>query len=548
MKRLAIALLTLLLTAGALSIPLTDRYFEIARNLDLFASVYKEVNNFYVDEVNPSLLMKTAIDHMLENLDPYTNFIPADMVEDFRTASTGQYGGIGAITRNIGNRTFISMLFPGYPAHKGGLKIGDEVIAIDGRSLAGLTPEEAGLLMKGEAGKPVKLTVKRLGLTEPLTLEFKRERIKISNVPYFGMLDNETGYIKLTEFTPEAGKNVRQALLKLKEQQARSIILDLRNNPGGLLMEAVNVCNVFIPKGKKVAATKGKLAEHNETYETLDQPVDTEIPLAILINRGSASASEIVAGTLQDYDRAVVLGERSFGKGLVQITRPLSYNAQLKVTTAKYYTPSGRCVQVLDYSHRREDGSVAAVPDSLKKAFKTQNGRTVYDGGGIEPDIALVQPEPHPLIVALHQQGHLFQYASEYVARMPAPASAASFTLTDSDYQNFLSWMKGRTYHYESELDKSLEDFERAALQDHDDPELQTRIEQLRKMISDKQKNELVIYRSIISNELEEEIITRYFLEAGAIELSLTKDENIKKAKALLTNTRSYNQILQVRQ
>jgi carboxyl-terminal processing protease len=547
MKKILAALLVLLLTAAAVNIPLHDRYFEIARNLDLFASVYKEVNNYYVDEVNPSLLMKTAIDHMLETLDPYTNYIPADMVEDFRTANTGQYGGIGAMTRQIGNRTVISMVFPGYPAHTGGLKIGDEVIAIDGHNIIGLTPEETAQLMKGETGKPVSLTVRRYGNSEPIILQLKRERIKISNVPYYGMLNPETGYIRLSEFTPEAGKNVRNAVVKLKEQKARYIILDLRNNPGGLLMEAVNVCNVFLPKGRKVVSTKGRLVEYNETYETLDPPVDTEIPVVVIINRGSASASEVVAGTLQDYDRAVIIGERSFGKGLVQIPRALSYHAQLKITTAKYYTPSGRCVQALDYSHRRPDGSVATLPDSLKKAYSTQNGRTVYEGAGIEPDVAVPQPEMHPLLAALHQQGLLFDYATEYAAQKPAPASPRAFSLSDPDYQNFVDWMKKRTYNYENALEKNLQTLKQATLSEDYLQELSSPLNQLQQMVAAKRKNELIIYRDFIRQELEEEIISRYFLEAGAIELSLQRDENIRKAMALLADNQAYRNTLRMR-
>ncbi len=546
MKRPTIGFFVIALLIATAGVSLKDRYFEIARNLDIFASLFKEVNNYYVDEVSPGLLMNTAINSMLGTLDPYTNYIPADMVEDFRTTNTGQYGGIGAMTRQIGQRTVISMVFPGFAAHKAGLKVGDEVLKIDGRDITGLLPEEAGLLMKGEIGKPVKLTVKRFGKEEPVTIELKREKIKISNVPWFGMLDNETGYIRLSEFTPEAGKNVRSAVINLKEKNARRIILDLRNNPGGLLMEAVLVCNVFLPKGKKVASTKGKLAEHNETYETPENPVDTEIPLAVIINRGSASASEVVAGTLQDYDRAIILGERSFGKGLVQITRPLSYNAQLKVTTAKYYIPSGRCVQVLDYSHRREDGSVEAVPDSLKKAFTTLNGRTVYDGGGIEPDIVVAQPEMHPLVEALHRQGLLFDYATYYAGTRPEPADARSFSLTPAEYQDFLSWMKNQRYVYKSEPEKNLENLKRTVARERYNKELQDYLNRLEALIASKRKDELLIYRDAIKKELEEEIVTHYFLEAGAIEHALNNDDNIKTAAGLLADNSRYRKLLRL--
>src|SRR6187549_1845077 len=395
----------LLLISGLVALSFSkpaERYFEIAKNLDIFATLFKEVNALYVDEVNPNKLVRTGIDAMLTSLDPYTNYIPEDEVEDFRTINTGQYGGIGAITREIGNRTVVTMLMEGYGAQKGGLKIGDEILKIDDISLSKLSREESGQVMKGQVGTPVSLTVKRIGVEEPIKLEFKRERIKLTNVPYHGMIDKDIAYIQLSDFTPDAAKEVKGALIQLREQGAKSVILDLRGNPGGLLIEAVNITNIFLPKGKMVVSTKGKIPENNLNYETLNSPVDTEIPVAVLINRSSASASEIVAGTLQDYDRGLIIGEKSYGKGLVQVSRQLSYNSQLKVTTAKYYTPTGRCIQVLDYTHRRDDGSVASIPDSLKHTFKTTAGRVVYDGGGIDPDVALTTLQPTAIAQVLY--------------------------------------------------------------------------------------------------------------------------------------------------
>ena len=419
-----------------------ERYFEIAKNLDIFATLFKEVNALYVEEVNPNKLVRTGIDAMLSSLDPYTNYIPEDEVEDFRTVNTGQYGGIGAITREIGNRTVVTMLMEGYGAQKGGLKIGDEILKIDDISLSKLSREESGQVMKGQVGTPVSLTVKRMGVDEPIKLEFKRERIKLTNVPYFGLVDKDIAYIQLSDFTPDAAKEVKSALIQLKDQGAKAVILDLRGNPGGLLIEAVNITNLFIPKGKLVVSTKGKIPENNLSYETLNLPVDTEIPVTVLINRGSASASEIVAGTLQDYDRAIVIGEKSYGKGLVQVSRPLSYNSQLKVTTAKYYTPTGRCIQVLDYGHRREDGSVGSIPDSLKKPFKTTTGRVVYDGGGIDPDIKTQNQEAHMLTQVLFEKGFIFDYATQYAYKHPEPVDSRNFTLSDEEYHQFLNWMK----------------------------------------------------------------------------------------------------------
>ncbi|MBL7832387.1 MAG: S41 family peptidase [Cyclobacteriaceae bacterium] len=522
--------------------PASERYFEIAKNLDIFATLFKEVNAAYVDDVNPSTLMKTGIDAMLESLDPYTNYIPEEMVEDYRTLNTGQYGGIGAYTREIGGRTVVTMVLQGYAAQRSGLKIGDQVLKIDNKDLSTLQPGEESHLMKGQIGTPVSLTIKRMGSDTPIKLDFKREKIKINNVPYFGMLENNIGYVQLLEFTPDAGKEVRNAVIALKEKGATSIVLDLRNNPGGLLNEAVNVCNVFIPKGKLVVTTKGKI-EH-EDFATPIAPADTEIPVAVLINRGSASASEIVAGTLQDYDRAVIVGEKSFGKGLVQVSRPLTYKAQLKVTTAKYYTPTGRCIQVLDYSHRREDGSVLSVPDSLKRAFKTKSGRTVYDGGGIDPDVKLTPAETHPLTQKLLQDGFIFDYATLYAFNHPTIGEPRNFSLSNDDYQQFVNWMKGKNYAYTSTLDVQLKQLIEEAEAEHYYTDLKPHIDQIRTRIAENKKNELMIYRDQIKKLLEEDIMSRYYLEEGTVQVGFKYDQELKKASDVLLNPASYARLL----
>jgi len=521
-----------------------ERYFEIAKNLDIFATLFKEVNAAYVDEVNPSTLVKTGIDAMLESLDPYTNYIPENMVEDYRTLNTGQYGGIGAYTRKIGNRTVVTMVLEGYIAQRSGLKIGDEVLKIDNIELSKLEPGEEGHLMKGQVGTPVSLTVKRMGSAQPIKLDFKREKIKVSNVPYFGMLENNIGYIQLLEFTPDAGKEVKNALVALKGKGATSLVLDLRDNPGGLLHEAVNICNIFLPKGKLVVSTKGKIQEHNQNYETLNAPVDTEMPVTVLINRGSASASEIVAGTLQDYDRAVIIGEKSFGKGLVQVSRPLSYNAQLKVTTAKYYTPTGRCIQVLDYSHRREDGSVISVPDSLKSEFKTFNGRTVYDGGGIDPDVKLVPTEAHAITQKLFQDGFIYDYATLYAFNHAAISEPRNFSLTNEEYQQFVTWMKGKNYTYSSYLDLQLKELTREAEQEKYYAELKPQLDQIKSKIEENKKTELTLYKDQIKKMLEEDIIARYYLEKGSVESSFKYDHEVKKASEVLLNRVQYTKLL----
>jgi carboxyl-terminal processing protease len=438
------------------------------------------------------------------------------------------------------------MIMEGFAAEKGGLKIGDEILKIKQVELSKITPQEAGNLMKGEVGDPVTLTVKRYGVNEPIRLEFKREKIKMNNVPYFGMLDNGMGYIRLTEFTPEAGKNVRSAVLRLKEKNPKGIILDLRGNPGGLLMEAVNVCNVFLPKGKQVVSTKGKIVEQNASYATLDNPLDTEIPVAVIINRGSASASEIVAGTLQDYDRAVVIGERSFGKGLVQVPRPLSYNSQVKITTAKYYTPTGRCIQVLDYTHRREDGSVASVPDSVKKPFKTEHGRTVYDGGGIEPDVPVIQEELHPVTQSLYMRGYLFDFATQYAYQLKSVPDAKTFALSDSDYAQFISWMSGKDYSYALELDEHVKRIQEEAQEEGYYEDIRTELNQISKRIEESKKNDLNLYKSEIRRILEHDIISRFHLEQGNIQVGFKYDQDLKQATEVLADMNRYKKILNI--
>lgn len=535
--------LTLLLLIFSFSKP-AERYFEIAKNLDIFATLFKEVNALYVDDVNPNKLVRTGIDAMLNSLDPYTNYIPEDEVEDYRTLNTGQYGGIGAVTREINNKTVVTMIMEGYGAQKGGLKIGDEILKIDDIELTRLSREESGQLMKGQVGTPVSLTVRRPGVDVPIKIDFKREKIKVNNVPYSGMMGTDVAYIQLADFTPDAGKEVRNSLIALKEKGAKGVILDLRGNPGGLLMEAVNITNIFIPKGKLVVSTKGKIPDHNLSYETLNIPTDVDIPLVVLINRGSASASEIVAGSIQDYDRGVIMGEKSFGKGLVQVSRLLSYNSQLKVTTAKYYTATGRCIQVLDYAHRREDGSVGSIPDSLKRAFKTSNGRTVYDGGGIDPDVKIPPNETHLLTQILFEKGFLFDFATYYTLKHPDAMNSRDFTLSDEGYQEFLHWMKDKNYTYKSYMEYELEQFVAEAKKEKYFTDLKTQIDQINQRIADSKKNELVMYKDEIKVLLEEEIVGRQFLEKGSIEVGFKYDQDIRKAIDMLHNPQQYKKIL----
>jgi carboxyl-terminal processing protease len=537
----------LLLVGGLTALSFTppaERYFEIVKNLNIFASLFKEVNNLYVDEVSPTKMVHTGIDQMLNSLDPYTNYISEDQVEDYRTMNTGQYGGIGALTRSFQKRTFITMVYESYPAYKNGLRIGDEVVKMDGLELSKLTQEEANHLMRGQVGTSVKLSIKRFGDDKLIDIEFKREKIKINNVPYFGMVDSDVGYIQLTEFTSEAGKEVRNALVNLKEQGAKNMVIDLRGNPGGLLFEAVNICNLFVPKGKKIVDTKGKLEEHNVTYETLNPPVDLDIPVAVLINRGSASASEIVAGTLQDYDRAVIIGEKSFGKGLVQLSRPLPYHAQVKITTAKYYTPTGRCIQVLDYAHRREDGSAGTVPDSLKKEFKTSHGRKVFDGGGIDPDVKMPAAEASSITQVLFANGFIFDFGTQYAFKHATIPSAKNFTLTDQEYEEFVQWMKGKSYTYQSPIQLELEALVEEAKKEKQYLPLKPQLDAIQVRLKESRRNDLMVYKDQIKMLLEEDIIAHYYLEKGAVETRFKHDQEIKKAIQVLHDQAEYKKIL----
>jgi len=525
--------------------PPADRFFELAKNLEIFGSLFREVNSLYVDDINPNVMARNGIDAMLNSLDPYTNYIPEDEVEDYRTQNTGQYGGIGATTISIGKRTVVNMVFENYPAYKNGLRIGDEIVKINGIELSKLTTDESNHLMKGQIGTPVKVSVKRYGNDKIIELEFKREKIKINSVPYFGMIPSQDiGLVQLTEFTTECSKELKKGIQALKEQGAKKIILDIRSNPGGHLNEAVDICNFFIPEGKLVVATKGK--SEQRYYDTQNNPLDENIPVAILINRGSASASEIVAGTLQDYDRAVIIGERSYGKGLVQMGKPFVYNSYVKITTAKYYTPSGRCIQVLDYTHRRTDGSVSTVPDSVKKEFKTTRGRLVYDGGGIDPDIVLKSDERSGIEIALNRQGFLFDYATEYASKHPSIAQPKNFSLTNSEYDDFVNWMKDKKVEYKTQMETELKELENEAAREKYLPLIKSQIALVQQKLDELHQSDFSTFKDQIKLLLEREIVSRYYFEKGAAEFSLSRDEEVKRAVTVLNDTEGYKKILHI--
>ncbi|QOI97101.1 MAG: S41 family peptidase [Flammeovirgaceae bacterium] len=521
-----------------------DTYFEVAKNLDIFATLFKEVNAYYVDEVDPKQLIRKGIDGMLESLDPYTDFIPEEELEGFRITTTGQYAGIGALIGIVNKKTIITHPYKNFPAYKAGLKVGDEIIAVDGVDAQGKSTAEVSTLLKGPAKTDVEIRIRRQGQKNDLVFKIKRERISIRNVAYAGMLNEEVGYIKLDDFTPGAGKEVADATVKLKQQGAKKLILDLRDNPGGMLHEAVNIVNLFIPKGKEVVSMKGKVADWNKTYTTLNNPLDTEIPMIVLTGEGSASASEIVAGALQDYDRAVLIGRKTFGKGLVQATRQLSYNAQLKVTTAKYYIPSGRCIQELDYTHRNADGTVDKVADSLKKEFKTSKGRKVFDGGGLDPDITIEPEYLGTVTVALISAGHIFEYASKYCGEHPVQPDLKTFRLPDAEYDKFIAWLKERKFSYSTPLEAETKQLIEAAKQERYYAELAKDLETFKNKVETNKTADFTRFKQEISEVLEQQIAFHYALNEGQALVSMSRDKAISESVSLLSDLQSYRLIL----
>lgn len=522
-----------------------SRYFEIAKNMSIYASLYKEVIQYYVDDINPNSVMEDGIKGMLGSLDPYTNYIPEDRIEDFRTQNTGEYAGIGVSTRRFDGRIFVSMVFEGFSAQKAGIKIGDEVIKINGVNLAGLTNEQIGRLLKGQSDSDLAVTVKRYGQSSPMDIQVNREKITIENVPYSGIVKGDVGYLKLTEFTPNASINIKSALKDLKKEGAEKLIIDLRNNPGGLLVEAVNISNLFLPKGYPIVSTKGKIHENDTEYKAMFEPVDVNIPVAILINSRSASASEIVGGVFQDYDRGVLIGQKSYGKGLVQINRPLSYNSQLKVTTAKYYIPSGRCIQAIDYSHRRSDGSVGKVPDSLISEFKTENGRIVFDGGGIDPDLEVDGETFPPIAAALNRQGLIFQYATIYSSDKKEIAPAREFKISDEEYTEFINWSKDQGFSFETKMEENLKELHETYKDDETLDQLNGDFKKMEDQIIQAKEQDFFTHKLIIKKLLEREIIAHYYLESGEIQASFETDPFILAALDVLNNDEKYDEILQ---
>ena len=521
-----------------------DKNFRIAKNLDIYYTLFRELNLFYVDDVNPDKLVKTSIDKMLESLDPYTNYISEDEAEDFKFMTTGEYAGIGSLISKQKGKIVIAEPYEGFPAQKGGLKAGDILLEVGGKSTAKLSTEDVSNLLKGPAGKPIVLKVERYGVKKPMDITIIREKIQIDPVTYYGMLDKETGYIRLSSFTADCTERVKLAFIDLKEKQgAKSIVLDLRSNPGGLLIEAVRISNLFIPKGKEIVSTRGRVKQWDKVYKATEAPLDTLMPLAVLVNRGSASAAEIVAGAIQDLDRGMIIGTRTFGKGLVQTTRDLSYNSKLKITTAKYYIPSGRCIQALDYTHRNKDGSVGAVPDSLITKYNTKKGRIVFDGGGVAPDVAVADEILSNLAANLITQSVVFDYATYFNSKTENVASPEQFTITPEIYSDFVQFVKKQDFKYESkteeEFDKLIDVAKREKYYDISKNES----EALKAKIGHNIDQDLDHFKKEISELMADEIVSRYYYQKGAIKAALKDDKDVDKALEILQKPEGYSAI-----
>lgn len=522
-----------------------SKEFEFSKNLDVFISLFKELNQNYVDEISPGKLIETGIEALLEELDPYTNFIPESEIEDYEMMTTGQYGGIGAVIQKRNDYVIVSEPYEGSPASKAGIIAGDKIIEINGKSAKGKTVEEVSSALKGQPGTAAEVTIEREGINEPLKIEIIREKVKIPNIPYSGVLDGNIGYIKLNSFTQKAGDEVKTAFLELKDSaHIKGIILDLRGNGGGLLNEAVNIVNIFVEKGKIIVNTKGRINERNQIHRTTNAPVDTEIPLVILVDRGSASASEIVAGAIQDLDRGVVIGQKTYGKGLVQNIFPLTYNTRIKITVAKYYIPSGRCVQKIDYSHKNNNNKSEEIPDSLRTAYKTAGGRIVYDGAGIEPDILLKPYEYSNIAISLIIKHLIFDYATKFVNNHNAISNISSFTITDSIYNDFKTFISDKEYDYETRSEKSLEELKKNAEQEKYFNAIAEEFENLKqKMMHDKQED-LIKFKDELCALLKQEIAARYYFQKGRIIASLQSDNELNRAKEIINNSSIYSSIL----
>ena len=535
MKNITTLILTLLLSVSLFAQEKQNN-FEIAKSLDIYNSLLRELNLNYVDEINPGELNEAAIKAMLDGLDPYTVFIPESDIENAKFITTGEYGGIGAVIQYDGEFTRISEPYYGWPAQKAGIIAGDIILEVNGVDCKKKNTQEVSDLLKGQPGTEVTIKIKRYGQEKPLEIKLKREKVKIDNIPYYKVFDNGIAYLSLSGFTRDAAREMKEKFLEMrKDRQLKGFILDLRGNGGGLMNEAVDIVNLFIPKGKAVVSMKGKAATANSMHPTTNEPVDLEIPLAILVDGNSASASEIVAGAIQDYDRGVIIGQRTFGKGLVQNILPLSYNTQMKVTVAHYYIPSGRCIQEIDYSHKKDTTQVKT--DTLGKAFKTIGGRTVYEGHGIMPDVK-VDRDPYATVTAyLYAKNYIFDYANKFYSEHKSIDSADRYQVDEATYQDFMKFVKDKNFSYTTESEKAIGKLKKAAKDEGYLDKIQPQIDLLEKNLAAEKDKDLLSNRKDIEELLRSEIVGRYYYQKGRIVTSLNDDPDLKRAFEILLNT-----------
>lgn len=519
--------------------------FEISKNLDIFATMYKELNNSYVDELNHGELITYGIEAILDRLDPYTVFIPEADIEDYAFMTTGQYGGIGALIHKQGSYVVVSEPYENSPAMKAGLIQGDRILKVNDKDAKDKSVSDVSMVLKGQPGTRVKLLIQREGFATPIEKDVLRENVAIPNVTHSLMLDDNTGYIKLSGFTQTSSKEFKDAFLALREKgKLTSLIIDLRDNGGGLMNEAVNIANFFVKKGELIVSTRGKSPDRNKSYKTIMQPIDTEIPLVVLVNGYSASASEIVAGALQDLDRAVIIGERTYGKGLVQNILPLSYKSQMKVTVAKYYIPSGRCIQAIDYEHRDSLGRSVKIPDSLVHEFKTKIGRPVYDGGGIEPDIVNETPQVSNISISLISRYLIFDYANKFRREHDTILPARQFVITDAMYNDFMVWLSDKDYDYVTRSERLLAQLKMATENEKYYEELKEDLTDLETKMKHNKDSDLIKFKEEISSMLRNEIVARYYAQKGRVEAMVTEDPEIKQAIEVLSNSGEYSGFL----
>lgn len=550
-KKFVILTIAILLGCTFYSFKGDNRNFQIAKNLDIFNAVYKELDLFYVDTIDTEKVVRAGIDAMLMQLDPYTNYFPESEMGDLKYMTTGKYGGIGSIIsyHKERDRVVINEPYFNMPAAKVGLKAGDILLELDGKDLKGKTVSDVSEMLKGEVGTSFLLKVERPGEKKPLEFKIKRESIQMSSVPYYGIVgNNNTGYIVLSNFTDKSGKEVRKAFIDLKEKGITSLIIDVRNNGGGLLNEAVDIVNLFVPKGKEIVSTRGKVKQWDRVYKTTREPLDTEIPLVVLVNTASASASEILAGALQDLDRAVIVGTRTFGKGLVQTPRELPYNGSLKVTTSKYYIPSGRCLQAIDYKHRNEDGSVGRIPDSLTTVYHTAAGREVRDGGGVSPDKE-VKAEKYPnILFYLINENMIFDYATDYAMKHPTIAPIEQFVVTDADYEAFKQKVKSSDFKYDRQSEKALQSLKEIAKFEGYLEESTAEFDALEKKLTHNLDRDLDRFSKDIKQLIALEIVKRYYFQEGVVIQQLKDDDDLNEALQILNDRPEYNKILAVKE